>query len=305
MGSYDEIIALADQLGVPSSRIPRLSIEGLNTIAEFITVMNEVRRVACQLEADRKVTMSRACCIIRELYETLLIMCGDLSNNDRGFYRDQEEERGLSLQGEKDIAQSHPSIANIASADQERNAARKIRLRKTHAKTLSRELSEAMHTGLGHIWKEVSSTAAMWRSATSFEVGEEDGIDISPDYPQPRRVLLYHISAMLDANGFQLEFFYPSPLSRDAYIQFLPRAAVREVIELNSSMDALSSQLEVLYGILHVSMLCEIKEHGRREPNIAHNYWNDLNTNPGIVSPVPFKMVAKACLAAQTSSASA
>ena len=70
-------------------------------------------------------------------------------------------------------------------------------------------------------------------------------------------------------------------------------------------MDALSSQLEVIYGMLHDSMLCEIKENGRREPDRALQYWKDLNTNPGIVSPVPFNMVAKACLAAQASSASA
>ena len=161
LGCYDEIIAAADQLGVPSSRIPRLSSEERNTIAEFITVMNEVRLFARQLEADRKVTMPRAPRIVREQYKTLLIMCGDLSNNDRGFYRVQEEESGLLLQGEEDIAQSHLSIASIASAEQERNAARKIRLLKTHAKKISRELSEAIHTRLGHIWKQMSSTAEM------------------------------------------------------------------------------------------------------------------------------------------------
>ena len=50
-------------------------------------------------------------------------------------------------------------------------------------------------------------------------------------------------------------------------------------------------------------MLSYLKQAGRREPHKALDYWNDLNNKPNVISPVPFNNVAKACLAAQASSA--
>ena len=54
----------------------------------------------------------------------------------------------------------------------------------------------------------------MWRPK---ERVSDDGDDPDPSYHEPRRVLLYHISTMLDINEFQLEFIDPHPLSRDAF----------------------------------------------------------------------------------------
>lgn len=304
LSCYDEIMAVAGELEVPSSRLRRLSTDELNTIAEFVTVLNEIRRVARQLEADRKVTMSRAPRILRELYETLLIMCGEMGYNEPGFFSDNGD-GDLAAEDQEDVAQSHASIASIATADQERDDSRKVRLIKVHARKLAREFAQAIQRRLGHVWSQVSSSAAMWRPASSNDCDDDDGGDIDPTYHKPRRVLLYHIAAMLDVNECQLEFIDPHPLSRAAYIQVLRRAVVREVVELDNSMSSISSQLEVIYGMLHDHMLTSLQKNGRREPNMALQYWKDLNENPGIVSPVPFNMVAKACFAAQASSASA
>ena len=133
----------------------------------------------------------------------------------------------------------------------------------------------------------------------------DDADDPDPSYHEPRRVLLYHIYAMLDINVCELEFIYPYPLSRDAYIQILRKSVVREVIELNDSMGIMKSQLQFNYGILHDSMLNTLRGTGRREPNAAIEHWRYINRTPGLISPVSFNMVARACLAAQTSSASA
>ena len=69
-------------------------------------------------------------------------------------------------------------------------------------------------------------------------------------------------------------------------------------------MRNLTSQLEVLYGMFHDKMLNTLKVSGRREPNAALEYWRDPNRPPGVIIPVPFNMVARACLDAQASSAS-
>ena len=65
-----------------------------------------------------------------------------------------------------------------------------------------------------------------------------------------------------------------------------------------------TSQLEVLYGMFHDKMTNTLRVSGRRERNAALEYWIDLNRPPGVISPVPFNMVARAFLAAQASSAS-
>lgn len=85
---------------------------------------------------------------------------------------------------------------------------------KSTCQTLAWELVKAIRTRLGNIWKQVSPTAAMWRPK---ERVSDDGDDPDPSYHEPRRVLLYHISTMLDINEFQLEFIDPHPLSRDAF----------------------------------------------------------------------------------------
>ena len=55
---YDDIRSFAEELKVPSSRLPKLSVDELETVAEFIIVLQEVRRVASKLEADGEITMS-------------------------------------------------------------------------------------------------------------------------------------------------------------------------------------------------------------------------------------------------------
>ena len=60
--------AVNEELSIDPSQLPSLSAEQQDILAEFITVLAGVRRVARQLEADRKVTMSRAPRLLRELH---------------------------------------------------------------------------------------------------------------------------------------------------------------------------------------------------------------------------------------------
>lgn len=54
---YADIKDVAEELQFPVSRISRLSVQGRNTLAEFITVLTNVRCVARIIEADREITM--------------------------------------------------------------------------------------------------------------------------------------------------------------------------------------------------------------------------------------------------------
>lgn len=56
------------ELDIDPTDISPLSADQKNTLAEFITVLEEAQQVALTLEADKKVTMSRAPRLLRELY---------------------------------------------------------------------------------------------------------------------------------------------------------------------------------------------------------------------------------------------
>ena len=81
-----------------------------------------------------------------------------------------------------------------------------------NADRLAQELFKAVRTRLVNIGKQGSYTAAMWRPN---EPVSDDSDDPDPSYSEPRRVLLYHISAMLEINEYQLEFIDPHLLPRD------------------------------------------------------------------------------------------
>lgn len=54
------IESVAEELNISGNDLPLLSENQANILAEFITVLAEVRRVTSQLEADIEVNLSRA-----------------------------------------------------------------------------------------------------------------------------------------------------------------------------------------------------------------------------------------------------
>lgn len=60
-------------------------------MAEFISALSEVRRV----EADQKVTMSRALRLLHELYDTLHVISGSMSIQNESFYSAGSSNYGL------------------------------------------------------------------------------------------------------------------------------------------------------------------------------------------------------------------
>ena len=83
---YDNIFKVKDEFSISEEDLPSLSLDERNTLAEFVTVLAEVRRVARQFEADRELTMSRAPRLLRELSETISIIAGEMTQNFESHY---------------------------------------------------------------------------------------------------------------------------------------------------------------------------------------------------------------------------
>lgn len=64
----DNLVKVTEELGIGEGDVPSMNQGQRDTLAEIITVLAEVRRVSYQLEADRRVIMSR------DLYEALLVL---------------------------------------------------------------------------------------------------------------------------------------------------------------------------------------------------------------------------------------
>ena len=150
----------------------------------------------------------------------------------------------------------------------------------------------------------MDASAALWRPQSIADADDGDEtVDIS--LQKQRRTLLFHIAAVVDVNECQLECIDPSPLSRDANINVLCRAVVRESIELDNKLQPLSESLEPAFGILYSTMVCLLKSHGRREPSEALAFWKTEKDEYEFFSPKPFNTIARACFSYQASSAAA
>ncbi|KAI0562360.1 hypothetical protein FGB62_61g171 [Gracilaria domingensis] len=110
-----------------------------------------MRRVARQLEADRKATLSRAPRLLRELYETLCIMGGSMSAHENELA--QAATLDIEFDGATDInvGTALPSRQSSALADFERDEARSITLLVPHAKSLALNLAQHVKERLGHV----------------------------------------------------------------------------------------------------------------------------------------------------------
>ena len=62
--------------------------------------------------------------------------------------------------------------------------------------------------------------------------------------------------------------------------------------------------LSVLFGLFHSEMRKTIRKNGRKNADEALRYWEASNSSQSFISPLPFNIIAKACLSSQASSAS-
>ena len=117
-----------------------------------------MRRVARELESDRMVLASRAPRLIRELFKTLCIMCGDL----RLCQRPRGNVVSSVRNNQSDDNHINPPRRSSAECDKKRDEARQIFLRETESQDLSHMLASKVQKRLSLMWERVSEEAARW-----------------------------------------------------------------------------------------------------------------------------------------------
>lgn len=292
---YDNILKVVTELNISESEVPLLNQAERDTFAEIITVLAEFRRVARQLEADRKVTMSRAPRLLHELYETLCVVSGDMSVCSSSFYEDTTGSSTISVNVDDTLSTSK-SIPSVAEHCSMRDELRALQFRTRAARDLARDLAEKVRDRFGILWEPVTEGALMWSPTES----EEPCTELRPY----RRVLLFHIAAVMDVNECELEFLSVSKCDRESYIQGLHKAVAREALELGDTGKLNFNQLVTTFGMLHDEMREVLKTSGRREAKYALLYWKGINETTSYSSPKAFNRLAGAALASQASSAS-
>lgn len=296
----DHISAVTEELSIDADAVPSLTVNEQNTLAEFIKVLAEVRRVARQLEADRKVTMSRAPRVLRELHETLCIMGENMERSTTQYFQNTPPTSALGSDRVTAVdtgISSFRSIQSTANHCQKRDEARSERLHKQSARKLALELAEKIEERFGSVWRPVDSSILEWEP--------KDGERPPASFRLPLRVVLFHIAALMDINECEFEWLQLQNEDKDEYISSLYAAVAREAIALGETGLFNQSQLKSMFGLFHGHMRAELKKRGRKSPEYALKFWKGMNETVTYTSPLAFNTVARAFLSTQASSASA
>lgn len=159
---YKNIRKLAEEISISNNDLHPFSLSERNPLAEFINVLAEVRRVARQLEADRKMAMSRAPYLLRELYEKLMIISGNITSNPHVFFADESVVGTLADDYAEDTVTSFPSTPSTAQNCKDRDEARATLLRSGNANQLTVQVALCGKNRLGALCNPVSNAAALW-----------------------------------------------------------------------------------------------------------------------------------------------
>ena len=122
----DNIEKVQEEFGISGAEVPCLTIDKLDVQAEYIFVLCEVRRAAWKLGADKKVTISRAPRILRELHETMLVLAGDMCANVNNYYTTDKNTQDYVDTEDKVLPKIFPHIPNTAKHCEQCDEARKL-----------------------------------------------------------------------------------------------------------------------------------------------------------------------------------
>ncbi|KAI0561120.1 hypothetical protein FGB62_92g12 [Gracilaria domingensis] len=146
--------------------------------------------------------MSGAPRLLLDLHQTLQLIHGDLLPNSVPFHQTELEQVSTSLFPTEPIARR--CIISIASADKARDHARAPRLVKPVARDLCRKLCTSLDAGLVDLWKPVSAASIAWNPSQGDHDFDYSGGIVS--LVEGRRVLLFHLAALMDINECELAF---------------------------------------------------------------------------------------------------
>lgn len=160
LSQYHNISKVTDDLKIPERYVPGMSKWDRDTLAEIITVLYELRCLARQLEADRKVAISRDPHLLRELYETLFVISRDIVVT-RGMFYDAanrseflDETRQYLLMGSHFTSREIPRVADHCH---KRDIVRSERLHMQEIHDIAKGLAKTVHDRFQKVWKHVHS----------------------------------------------------------------------------------------------------------------------------------------------------
>lgn len=254
---------------------------------ELVQLMHEIRRVSRALEADKRVSASRAPRLLAELVDTLDLL--SRSPHDRAAF----------------AATLPPLRQSDAGDDKALRDARDLRIRDEEARKFARLLKTNIKQRLGFLLVPVGRAEALL-----------DPSDVSDDEKKRHRVkkqaILFHCAALFDVNECGLEWLRCSPRDRADYVDLLTEVIANEaravLMDTFSSVSVHKDQM----GKLHKIMIDELDAVGRRKAEEALLWWQRLEGTDlqvlmrrKLLSALYLLPMARAYLSIQATSASA
>lgn len=166
-------------------------------IAEIIHVIAEVRWVSRQLEADRRVTMSRAQIMLRELYETRQVMEMSMNVNKLNYLKEKTTTEDDLYSNDEESTTKFPAIPRISEHWSAFNKERGMMLRKSIDKKLALKIASSIKERLAFLWRPVHPQAASW---TPDYDTENDETGVPKHYTGPRPTIFFHLASICDVN---------------------------------------------------------------------------------------------------------
>ena len=157
---FDDVKMVDLQLGIFSEDIPPLPEEKQNTLSEIISVLAEVRRVTCNHEENRKLTMYRSPRLIHELHDTMRILAGEMSpapKKSLSSFPSSSRRFILNLNGSWDGATkiALPFRRSTTSDDKQPDICRAKKLARRQARILASKLADSIAKNLQVLWTPV------------------------------------------------------------------------------------------------------------------------------------------------------
>lgn len=151
-------------------------------VAECMHIIQEVLRVARELEAERRVSGSRVPRLLRELYETLDLFARNRTARPE-LLENLRFQRKRSAESDKALLTERPRF-----------------IRDEYARLLARELRDKINGRLKHFYSPVLHFDAI-KSFADMEVGEKKRLR------KVKQAVLLHTACMFDVNECELDWF--------------------------------------------------------------------------------------------------
>jgi len=268
---------------LPENAPPLLPDADEEMLAECVTIMKEVRRIARLMEFDRQLTASRAPRLLKELVRTLNLFAADRAT--RATLETRERYR-------RSIAEDDKALKTIRTTS----------IRDADVRNLAQLLSDYLTDRLGYLFEPIESRSV---HTAWDDISEDERKEVR----ESRRALVIQSACLFDINECTLDWL-PATCDKKEYIEFLSDFIISEMPRvLGDDFDVLI-QNKTNFLSVHEAMKSQLEEKGRTVPNNALLWWREVENSTGamlrkrkVFQASLFTEMARAFLSIQASSA--